>query len=122
MPKYCLTPAFKVAVENELEFTIAITDDSGKEILRAGSFLNLNINEFLVNDYFNLKIASPLIHEQSGTWFYPAGFIKIVASNNNSVAISQNDIVLFEFTGNLIEFKTISQGNFLLLHFFLLIF
>lgn len=102
----------------ENEFEITITNDRGEQILRAGSFfLNWNINEFFVNEYFNRKLASPLIHKQSGMWFYPAGSIKIVALDDNRVAISQNDIVLFEFTGAMIEFQTISPGNFLLLHF-----
>jgi hypothetical protein len=61
---------------------------------------------------YDKKIVSPLTHKQSGEWFYPAGNIRLMKAEDNKTALLQNDMVIFKFSGLLIEFVTLSSGKF----------
>jgi hypothetical protein len=96
------------------KFNIIIYDENGKELLLSSFYsLNCSVNEFLVNEVFDKGITSPLIHKQSREWFYPAGSIQLNAAEDNKTAFIQNEIVIFEFSGSLIEFETLSSGKFI---------
>jgi hypothetical protein len=95
------------------KFQIIIYDEKGVELVRSnGNRLNCYIQDILVNAVFDRKIASPLIHKESGEWFYPAGFIRLLKAEDNKTSVVQNGIVIFEFSGSLIEFATLSSGKF----------
>jgi hypothetical protein len=97
----------------DIKFKIIIYDEKGIELLRTTRYrLNCFISDFIVNEVYDQKIVSPLIHKQSRECFYPAGNIQLMKTEENKTSFVQNGIVIFEFYGSLIEFKTLSSSKF----------
>jgi hypothetical protein len=77
----------------DIKFKIIIYDEKGIELLRTTRYrLNCFISDFIVNEVYDQKIVSPLIHKQSRECFYPAENIQLMKTEENKTSFVQNGV------------------------------